>query len=36
MCREMVLPVFKLAGLTVGVTVIAAILFLVCSYTCWC
>ena len=32
----MMLSVFKVGGVTVGVTVLAAIVFLVCTYTCWC
>jgi hypothetical protein len=32
----MMLSVFKLTSTVVGVTVLAAIIVLVCTYTCWC
>lgn len=34
--RQMMLSVFKLTSTVVGVTVLAAIIVLVCTYTCWC
>ena len=34
--RQMMLSVLKLTSAVVGVTVLAAIIVLVCTYTCWC
>jgi hypothetical protein len=36
MYRQMMLSVFKFTGTLVGVTVLATIVVLVCTYTCWC